>query len=90
MLLGMPPYTCPLIDHLQAQFADQHVVMPPMAWGGIILDDLASMLEAVRMANAELRIEAERASDLEAEVVRLQDEIDELRDEARRLRRSIG
>jgi predicted nucleic acid-binding Zn-ribbon protein len=47
------------------------------------------MLEAVRMANAELRIEAERASDLEAEVVRLQDEIDELRDEARRLRRSI-
>jgi predicted nucleic acid-binding Zn-ribbon protein len=60
-----------------------------MAWGGIILDDLASMLEAVRMANAELRIEAERASDLEAEVVRLQDEIDELRDEARRLRRSI-
>jgi hypothetical protein len=86
----MPPFTCPLIDHIQAQFADRYVPMPAMAWQGVVLDDLASMLEALRLANAELRIEAERAGDLEAEVVKLHDEIADLHDEIQRLRRSIG
>mgnify|MGYP003337180244 FL=1 len=78
----MPPYTCPLIDHIQTQFADRPVSLPAIQFQGVILDDLHSMLEALRVANADLRIGCELA-------LELQRENDELRAEIERLRRSL-
>jgi len=85
----MPPYTCPLIDHIQAQFEGRNVSFPPVLWNGIVLDDLHSMLEALRLSNADLRIGAEIAHDLEVELDEARERIAELESEVARLRRSV-
>jgi hypothetical protein len=85
----MISHTCPLIDHIKKHFAGKEVRMEPMWFKGMIVSDLASAMELLRATNTELRIEAERASDLEVEVVALHDQLAELEVEVLRLRRSI-
>ena len=54
-----------------------------------MLDDLHSMLEALRLSNADLRIGAEIAHDLEVELDESRERIAELEAEVARLRRSV-
>lgn len=86
----MSPYSCPLIDHIQAFFAERPLSMPPIEFDGAYYDDLHSMLEALRWVNADLRIGALAAEDLELEVGMLCHRIHDLEHECERLRRSIG
>jgi hypothetical protein len=86
----MPPHSCPLIDHIQAFFAERPISMPPIEFDGVYYDDLHSMLEALRRVNADLRIGALAAEDLEMEVGMLCRRIEDLESEVARLRRSIG
>jgi len=86
----MPPHSCPLIDHIQAFFAERPVSMPTIYFDGVYYDDLHSMLEALRRVNADLRIGALAAEDLELEVGMLCHRIHDLENECERLRRSIG
>ena len=85
----MIPHTCPLIDHIKKHFAGEEVRMEPMWFNGAVVEDLASALEFLRITNTELRIEAERASDLEVEIVSLTDQLAEMEIEVSRLRRSL-
>lgn len=86
----MPPHSCPLIDHIQAQFADRPVSLPPVEFDGVYYDDLHSMLEALRRVNADLRMGSLVAEDLELEVGMLCRRIEDLEGEVARLRRSVG
>jgi hypothetical protein len=86
----MPPHSCPLIDHIQALFAERPLSMPPIEFDGAYYDDLHSMLEALRRVNADLGIGALAAEDLELEVGMLCHRIHDLENECDRLRRSIG
>jgi hypothetical protein len=87
--IEMIPHTCPLIDHIKKHFVGQDIRMEPMWFNGAAIEDLASVLELLRITNTELRIEAERANDLEVEIVSLTDQLAEMEIEVSRLRRSL-
>ena len=51
----MPPYTCPLIDHIQAQFEGRNVSFPPVLWNGIVLDEAQERIAELEAEVVRLR-----------------------------------
>jgi hypothetical protein len=62
------PYTCPLIDHIIEAIRLEDIKVKPVAWRGEVLVDAVAMLNALREANIELRVDLSLCEDVDEEL----------------------
>lgn len=62
------PYTCPLIDPLIEALKSKNIKVKPVPWQGEVLVDAVSMLNALREANIELRVDLSLCEGLDDEL----------------------